>query len=139
MSRNQVNVRLSDEENAELEKLAKSHNKSKSEIVRTAFQGELAKIDSKKNKSLSDEERKDMLVKIGTMMTYLSTVERHAHGVGRNINQIAKIANAGGLGANKSVDRYLEQADQFKAYSEEVKENIGLMSEELNRIWHTLV
>lgn len=139
MNRKQVNVRLSDEEFEELERLAKLHNKSKSEIVRTAFQGELAKIDSTKNKSLSDEERKDILVKIGSMMTYLSKVERQTDGVGRNINQIAKIANAGELGENKSADRYLEQADKFVEYSKNVKSEMASMSEELNRIWHTLV
>lgn len=137
MSRKQINVRLSDEEYAELEKLAKTHNKSKSEIVRTGFKGELAKIDSKKNKSLSDEERKEMLVMLGTIMTYMSKVERHTAGVGRNVNQIAKMVNQGKF--NDSVVRYLSEMDGFLKYSGDVRENMEAMSRELNKIWHTLV
>lgn len=137
MTRKQINVRLSDEENTLLDELAKAHNKSKSEIVRQAFKGELAKIDSQKNKTLSDEERKDILVTLGSMMTYLSDVRNHVSRLGGNANQIAKILNKGGaVKLNEGVKKFHDDAVE---YSENVKENLEIVAEELDKIWHTLV
>lgn len=132
MSRRQINVRLSEEEYAAIEKLAKEHNRSKSEIVRTAFQGELAKLDASRNKTLSADERSEMLVKLGSMLTGLSEMRNHTNGMGRNINQMAKLINSGQIPRVSGFDEAVK-------YSENVKQNLEVVAEELNRIWHTLV
>jgi len=133
MSRKQINVRLSDEENEFLEQLSREHNKPKSEIVRQAFQSELAKIDAKKNKSLSDKEREMMLENIGVIMTFMSRTNRNMLLMGNNINQIAKQLNMGHR------DVSFDRLDEFIKYMDNLADQLPYVSKELNRIWQSLV
>ena len=133
MTRKQVNVRLSEKEFEKLDELAKRHNRSRSEVVRTAFQGELAKMDDTKVKSLSDEERKKMLEIIGATMTYMSKVERVLHGVGNNVNQIAKAVNQG------RVPKRVVDEDKLILFADSFRGDVGVIQREMDKIWRLLV
>lgn len=133
MTRKQVNVRLSDDEFEKLNELAKRFSRSRSDVVRTAFQGELAKMSDTKVNSLSDEERKKMLEFTGIMMTYLSRMERTLHGVGNNVNQIAKASNQG------RVPKRVVDEDKLILFADSFRENVEVIQKELDKIWQSLV
>ena len=133
MARRQVNVRLSEKEFEKLDELAKRHNKSRSEIVRTAFQGELAKMDDTKVNSLSYEERKKILENVGATMTYMSKVERVLHGIGNNVNQIAKAVNQG------RVPKRVVDEDKLILFADSFRKDVEVIQREMDKIWRSLV
>lgn len=129
--RNQVNVRLDDETNAIVNKVAKQNRVSKSEVCRQAIAGELAKIDAKKNKTLSEEERKAVMTKLGHMMEEVSKIRQVTKNVATNVNQITKAANSGTIQTHPEIEKYLK-------YSDNVSLNLESFAKELNQIWQSL-
>lgn len=132
VKRNQVNVRLKDDENAVVERIAGTHNISKSEVIRLALNGELAKVEKRKNNSLSDDERSVVLLKMGAMMGTLSEIRNQNSHFVSNVNQIAKVLNSGGQG----VSQY--DATAYEKYGKEMSESQENIAKELNALWHIL-
>jgi len=127
-----INVRFDSELYGVVEKVATENRMTKSEVVRTALEGELSKIDARKNKTLSDEDRERMLKNMGTMMTSLSSIRNDNAKYGNNINQMVKAINKGETSVSGiQLNGYVQYGDKVEKYLETV-------AEELNRIWHTL-
>lgn len=131
--RNQVNVRLDDVTNAIVNRVATSNRISKSEVVRLALTDELARIDERKNKTLSAEEREIMIGHFNKIATEMSRMHREVAMLGNNVNQIARAINRGESNMtfydlNKCVN--LERT---------LARNLEIVAKEMDRIWHTLV
>lgn len=129
--RNQVNVRLDDDTNVIVNKLAKQKRVSKSEVCRQALSGELAKIDERQNKVFTPEERRDVLLKLGSMAENISGIRNENVKLGNNVNQITKAANVGKIATHP-------QIDSFEKYGENVERYLEDVAKELNRIWQLL-
>lgn len=129
--RNQVNVRLDDDTNAIVNKLAQQKRVSKSEVCRQALTGELAKIDAKQNKVFTPEERKEILVKLGSMTENISVIRNNNAKFGNNVNQIARAANQGVIKTHPQIQEFEKHGENMGAYLEKV-------AKELNEIWQLL-
>lgn len=128
-----INVRFDSELYGVVEKIAAENRMSKSDVVRTALESELSKIDARKNKTLSAEDREIMLKNMGLMMTNLSKIRNDNAKLGSNVNQIVKAINKG----EKSVDAV--QLQTYVNYGDSIEKYMEAVAEELNRIWLTLV
>lgn len=131
--RNQVNVRLDDKTNDIVNRVAKANRVSKSEVVRLALTGELEKIDAKKNKSLSDEEREKVLRDLGKMMGVLSNIQNQNARLGNNVNQIAKAINMGKAPVST------HDVAAYAAYGNAMSKGLENMGKGLDTLWRILV
>lgn len=131
--RNQVNVRLDDKTNEIVNRVAKANRVSKSEVVRLALTGELEKIDAKKNKSLSDEEREKVLRELGKMMGVLSNIQNQNARLGSNVNQIAKAINMGRAPVST------QDATAYATYGNAMSKGLESMGKGLDALWRILV
>ena len=128
-----ISVRIDDELFDIVEQIAKANRMSKSEVVRTALEGELAKIAEHKNKDLSDGQRQAMLSMLGKIMTHVSVMRNDNARLGGNVNQIARALNSGGVGVSPI------ELQEYINLKEVVDKRLNEFSRGLDAIWRTLV
>lgn len=128
-----ISVRIDDELFDIVEQMAKANRMSKSEVVRTALEGELAKISEQKNKALSDEQRQALLRILGKIMTHVSVMRNDNARLGGNVNQIARALNSGGVGVSQI------ELQEYINLKEVVDKRLNEFSRGLDAIWRTLV
>lgn len=94
VTRNQVNVRLTDDEARMIDDIAKENRMSKSDVVRFAIVGELKEVSAKRTKPMTPEQRIEILEAVGKATTLLSKVKADNAKLGNNVNQIARRLNS---------------------------------------------
>lgn len=94
--RNQVNVRLSDEDNKLLLEMTKSNRISKSEAVRLLLNNEFTTYADKKKVTLGEDDRVLLVEQMAKLVNELNGVRGEVNRVGNNVNQIARRMNDGG-------------------------------------------
>lgn len=94
VTRNQVNVRLTDDEARMIDDIAKENRMSKSDVVRFAIVGELKEVSAKRTKPMTPEQRKEILEAVGKATTLLTKVRTDNAKLGNNVNQIARRLNS---------------------------------------------
>lgn len=128
-----INVRFDSELYDVVEQIAKENRMSKSDVVRTAIEGELANISEQRNKSLSDAERETIIRDVGKILTFLSKIDAQNRRLGNNVNQIARAMNRGQKGVSQ-----IELAE-YEKYGKWVERNMKAMSRAVDKLWRTLV
>lgn len=128
-----INVRFEEEIYADIVKRAEQERRSKSDIVRTALSGELAKISEQTNKSLTDDQRLAVLSIIGKVMTHVSVIRNDNAKLGNNINQIAKSMNLGVPGVSKI------ELEAYKEFEKRIGSDLSQLSKGLDGVWRILV
>jgi len=128
-----INVRFEEEIYADIVKRAEQERRSKSDVVRTALSGELAKISEQTNKVLTNEQRLAVLNIMGKVMTHVSVIRNDNAKLGRNVNQIAKSMNQGIPGVSK-ID-----LEAYKDLEKRVDAELSQFSKGLDAIWRILV
>lgn len=137
--RKQVNVRLSDEVFDQVLELAEDKNMSRSAVVSQAIMGELSRMAEQPVNSLTDEERGDILIKLGAILTTISKIESRVSNISNNYNQVTRLLN-------RDNDLSDQNIDVVRKYSDEVYDLRQLSSSELMsnkdvlmKIWRILV
>lgn len=126
--RNQVNVRLNDDESETLDQISKRLNYSKSEVVRMALNNKLE--ESVKRKVLMTSDDREIITRgIAELLNELNATNSEINRIGNNINQIAKSLHGE---RNKKVlkvtDRdvieqeFIAMSQSFKEFEREVME-----------------
>lgn len=128
-----INVRFEEEIYADIVKRAEQERRSKSDVVRTALSGELAKISEQTNKVLTNEQRVAVLNIMGKVMTHVSVIRNDNAKLGRNVNQIAKSMNQGIPGVSKI------ELEAYKDLEKRVDAEMSQFSKGLDAIWRILV
>lgn len=128
-----INVRFESDMFDEIAEIAKENRRTKSEVVRTALEGELAKISEQTNKKLTDEQRAAVLKIMGAIMTDISAIRNDNVKLGNNVNQIAKSMNQG-----VSVVSEIELA-AYDKLEKTVDAQLDQFSKGLDAIWRILV
>lgn len=127
-----INVRFDSELYDVVEQIAKENRMSKSDVVRTAIEGELANISEHRNRSLSDAERETIIRDVGRILTFLSRIEAQNRRLGNNVNQIARAMNKGQKGVSQI------ELDEYEKYRHWVERNIKAMSKAVDKLWRIL-
>lgn len=128
-----INVRFEEAIYADIVKRAEKERRSKSDVVRTALSGELAKISEQTNKVLTNEQRVAVLNIMGKVMTHVSVIRNDNAKLGRNVNQIAKSMNQGIPGVSKI------ELEAYKDLEKRVDAELSQFSKGLDAIWRILV
>jgi Arc/MetJ-type ribon-helix-helix transcriptional regulator len=128
-----INVRFEEEIYADIVKRAEQERRSKSDVVRTALSGELAKISEQTNKVLTNEQRVAVLNIMGKVMTHVSVIRNDNAKLGRNVNQIAKSMNKGMPGVSEI------ELKAYKDLEKRVDAELSQFSKGLDAIWRILV
>lgn len=131
--RNQVNVRLTDEENETLTKASKTMRVSKSEVMRLLLNDELESATSKPRVTLNDNEQQAIMRRMSEVVNELNVTRSEVNRVGNNVNQIARTLN---LGTQKGVRQEL---DPFEKEFVVLSSHVERLSMEVQRLWQSLV
>lgn len=133
--RNQVNVRLTDEEFEKLEQLSSESGKSKSEILREGVLKSRDKLQAK----ISKNDRKEIVNLFRENATYLQQMKSDNGKFGRNYNDVAKLFAEIGYKFSQSdmifFGRKIRESENYKSDFDETLQKIG---KDLDKIWQLL-
>lgn len=126
---NTITIRVNEDINNEVLRVSKENRLSKSEVVRTALEGELQKLTSQKSKVFTEKEREVALQNIGIVMKNTSNIRIDNSKALSNLNQITKKINSGDtLISSLDVREYKEIVDKLTTV-------LNRHSEVLNDLW----
>lgn len=133
--RNQVNVRLTDEEFEMLVQLSNESGKSKSEILREG----VLKSREEHQVEMPKNERKEMTKLFRENAKYLQQMKVDNAKFGRNYNDVAKLFAEIGYKFNQSdmifFGKKIRESENYKTDFDETLQKIG---KDLNKIWQLL-
>lgn len=130
----QVNVRLTDEEGAILDRVSNQLNLSKSEIVRHALNDNLEKAMTQKV-MMTPEDRERITRIISELLNELNAMTGEINRVGNNINQIAKVLHS----ENKKTVLRPDDREDFEREFIEMSKDFNEMKREVMELWRSLV
>ena len=130
--RNQVNVRLSDDENEELTQVSNSLGISKSEVIRLSLADNLKNATEHKT-LMSVEERQQIMRELAGVMSELDETRNEVNKVGVNVNQIAKKFN------RKKKNDFTYEAFEFEKGFYRMENELHEIVRRVLELWRLLV
>lgn len=129
--RNQVNVRLRDDENELLTQVSSSLGISKSEAVRLSLVDNLREATEHRT-MMSAEERQLIIRELAGVMNELNHVEYELNKIGVNVNQIAKSYN------RKKLGKYVYGSLGFEKDFYKMKDEFNKIDGWVFKLWELL-
>lgn len=142
-TRQQVNVRLTDDEARMIDEIAKENRMSKSDVVRFAIAGQLKEVTAERSRPIEPVQRKELLETLGKTTMMLTKVRTDNARLGNNVNQIARHLNSNvtkkAVPDGKVLEALSRDIRMYRSTDMNTQEELLNLSKELRRIWQSLV
>lgn len=136
--RNQVNVRLTDGEHAELRAVSSRMGKSQSEVMRLNFKERIALLNQRQI-DMSDDDRREILAVMNKMTNELQEIKRDGKKFGNNYNNVSRrfAMEAYAMSPNKAI-KISETIESGKEYKDRLVTEVAKLESEMAKIWQLL-
>lgn len=142
-TRQQVNVRLTDDEARMIDEIAKENRMSKSDVVRFAIVGQLKEVTAERSRPVEPVQRKELLETVGEARTIVAHIDAENARRGNNVNQIARHLNSNATKKAGPDGKILEGLSRdlrmYRSADMNTQEEVEKLTKELKRLWQSLM